>query len=62
VGAFQEYNTLLRFAGAGFFLIFSGVLFYGLWKIKSEADELFRSDRQVMKAITEFEKKRRRKK
>ena len=58
VGAFQEYDAQLRFLGAGCFFIFSGVLLDGLSKIKNEADALFRTDRQAMKAIAEFEKRR----
>ena len=59
-GQFQEYNLQLRYIGAGCFLIFSGFFLYSIWQVKRESDELLQSNRQAMKTIIEFEKKRRR--
>lgn len=51
------YDTLRVFNAITFFL-FSACLLYGLWRVKKESDEFVKSDKQVMKAIGEFEKRR----
>ena len=60
-GMYPDSSTFFLFLGAIFFFIFNVVLFYSLWRMKNEGDELLKSDKQAMKTIIEFEKNRKRK-
>ena len=55
---FQDANFALRALNAAVFFLFSIAILYGLWLIKKGAEEFAKSDKQVMKAMAEFEKRR----